>query len=320
MRDVIASVRVGHEGLGALGGPLHRSSDALRRPGDDDLLGVVEDLRAEAAAHVGRDHPELVLRDAHHERTHEQPDHVGILAARVERVAVVARVVLADRRARLDRVRHQPVLNDVELHHVCRLVERGLRRGLVAELPVVADVARHVVEDERRTVRRRRGDARHGGKRLVLHLDQGGRGLRLRLGLRDDDGDLISDVADSIHDERGVGRLVHRRAVSAVDLPAARESVDAVLGHLLAGQDGDHARSALGLRGVDASDRGVRLGGPYDIRMRLPRAVDVVRVPTLSGQEAAVFLAPKRGADPGVGHQRPPICAAAVWTALTMLW
>ena len=59
----------------------------------------------------------------------------------VQRVAVVAHVVLTDRRARLDRVRDQPVVDDVELGDVLRLLERGIDRRLVAERPFVDSVA-----------------------------------------------------------------------------------------------------------------------------------------------------------------------------------
>ena len=79
--DVVAAMRVGEEGLGAVGGPLHRPADLLRRPDADRLFGVDEDLRAEAAAHVGRDHAQLVLRrDADEGRQHEARD-VRVLAA-----------------------------------------------------------------------------------------------------------------------------------------------------------------------------------------------------------------------------------------------
>ena len=59
MGDVVAAVRVGHEGFGALGGPLDRPADLAGGPGDDRLLGIVEDLGAEAAADIGRDDAQL---------------------------------------------------------------------------------------------------------------------------------------------------------------------------------------------------------------------------------------------------------------------
>ena len=61
MGDMIAAVRVGQERFRAVAGPFHRPADLLRRPEADHLLGIDEDLRAEAAADVGRDHAQLVL-------------------------------------------------------------------------------------------------------------------------------------------------------------------------------------------------------------------------------------------------------------------
>jgi hypothetical protein len=45
MGDVVAAMRVGHEGLAAVRRPLDRTAELAGRPGDDGLPGVVEDLR-----------------------------------------------------------------------------------------------------------------------------------------------------------------------------------------------------------------------------------------------------------------------------------
>ena len=59
--DVIAAVRVGEKRLRAVGDPFHRPADALRRPKRHDFFGIDENLRAEAAADIRRDHAQLVL-------------------------------------------------------------------------------------------------------------------------------------------------------------------------------------------------------------------------------------------------------------------
>ena len=101
-------------------GPLDRAADRLGGEGDEGLLGVVEDLRAEAAADVRGDDPQLVLGDAEHEGAHQQPDDVRVLRGGPERVLVVAGVVLADRGPRLHGVRHQPVVDELERRDVWR--------------------------------------------------------------------------------------------------------------------------------------------------------------------------------------------------------
>ena len=101
----------------------------------DHVLGVEVDLRAEAAADVGRDDAHLVLGQPEHERGHQQPLDVRVLVRDVQRVAVVGAVVLAVRGARLDRVRHQAVVDELELGDVRGLRERRVDRRLVAERP-----------------------------------------------------------------------------------------------------------------------------------------------------------------------------------------
>ncbi len=128
MGHVVAAVRVGDEALRAVRRPLDRACRPWRRPGDDGFLGVVVDLGAEAAAHVGRHHPQLVLGQMQHEGAHQQPDHVRVLAGGVERVFAGAAIVLADRRARLHGVGDQAVVDDLELRHMRRLREGGVDR------------------------------------------------------------------------------------------------------------------------------------------------------------------------------------------------
>ncbi len=179
MRDVVAAVRVGQERFAALGRPLDRAVDALRRPDHRRLFGVQVDLRAEAAADVGRDDAHLVLGQAEHEGRHQQALDVRILVRDVERVRVVGAVVRRERRARLDRVRDEPVVDDVELRHVRGLRERGVDRGLVAERPRVALVAGRLLVDLRRARLQRIDDVDDRRQHVVVDVDQLGRVLRL---------------------------------------------------------------------------------------------------------------------------------------------
>ena len=84
--DLVAAVDRGAHVLRARLGPLDRAADLARRPRREDLLRVVGDLHAEAAADVGRDDADAVL--AHLELAgHEQPDQVRVLARQVQRRA-----------------------------------------------------------------------------------------------------------------------------------------------------------------------------------------------------------------------------------------
>ena len=147
MRDVVAAMRVGHEGFGTLRRPLHRPVHLARRPQADDLFRIDEDLGAEAAADVGRDHAQFVLgRDADESRD-DQPRHVRILRRVPEREVIGAGIVFGQRHARLDRVRHQAVVDDVELGDVLGGGEGRVHRLGVAERPFIDRVlGRHLVD------------------------------------------------------------------------------------------------------------------------------------------------------------------------------
>ena len=115
----------------------------------DGLLGVDENLRAEAAADVGRDDAQLIFgRETDEGRQHE-PRDMRVLARRIERDRVRAGIVVADGGARLHRVRDQAVVDEIELCHMLRRGEGRVGRRLVAEVPVVDRVVRRDVMDLR---------------------------------------------------------------------------------------------------------------------------------------------------------------------------
>ena len=79
MGDVVAAMGVGNETLGTLSRPLDRPAHFLGRPGDEGFLGIVKNLRTKAAADIGGDHAQLVLRNGEHERAHQQADDMRVL-------------------------------------------------------------------------------------------------------------------------------------------------------------------------------------------------------------------------------------------------
>jgi len=94
---------------------------------------------------------------------------------------------------RLHRIRHQPVVGDVERNHVGRRLERRLGGGLVAERPVVYHVARRL----RCSWRRAGLDCRANigrCRQFFVGDDDGFRGIaRLVSGLGDHHRDRLSD-------------------------------------------------------------------------------------------------------------------------------
>ena len=195
---------------------------------------------------------------------------------------------------------------EVQLDPVRSAGECLVDRVLVADMPVVADVARHLVMHQRRA---RRDRGLHGGDaRQVLEadLDQFGRILRLLLGLGDDDGDGVADMTHLADREHRMLRLGHRRAVLVVDLPAARHAADAVGVQIGTGVHGDHARSGFGCRGVNGQQARVWPVGAAHHGVELARTVDIVGVVTAAAQEPVVFLALDGRADAFEAHDMCP--------------
>ncbi len=173
--DHVAAVDRREVALRALLDPLHGPAELPREREAERLLGVDVELRAEAAADVGGDDPQLRLRDARDERQGRAQD-VRDLRRRPER-EVARRRRLHEHAAGLDRVRDQPLLAVALAHGDGRLGEQpvdlaGLHR------PRVRDVRAELVVQDRGAVLRRLDHVRDGRQRLVFDLDELGGVLR----------------------------------------------------------------------------------------------------------------------------------------------
>ncbi len=299
---VIAAMSIGEEGFAAVGDPLHRTVDAPRRPQRDHFLRVDENFRAEAAADIGRDDAQLVLGRHADEGGDDEPSDVRILRRVPQRQMAGPGIVLGNGRAWLHSVRHQAIVDDIELGDVVRRLERGVDRFGIAEMPLVDGIVGCDLVDLRGAglLRRRRiGDRRQHGV-VDFHLFRGIARLRQRFG--DHHRHRIADMARFADGERRVWRHLHRRAVFGMDHPAADEIADLVGGKFGTGEYRKHTRHAGGSLGVDRFDRGVGVRGADEKGVALTGAVDVVGVVALAGDEAVVFLAAHCGADPGRTH------------------
>ncbi len=315
--DMVAAMGVGQEGLRPVGGPFHRAARLHRGPEAGDLLGVDVDLRAEAPAHVGRHHAQLVLGGDVVEGREHQPGDMRVLAGGVERVVILRLVVDRDGRARLHRVGAQAIVDDVELGDVRGALERLLRLRLVADLPRVAEVAGDALVHLRRAVLQ--GLVGEDGGRELLDVERhrlgGATGEVLRLG--DDDGHGVAHVAAVFGDHRVPRADLHRRAVLGGDGPARDDVADAVGLHLGAGMDGDHALHRQRRGGVDALDAGMGHRTAHEGGVGLVLHADVVGILAPAGDEAAVFLAGDARADALIAHPCLPYSAACAWPAIS---
>ena len=118
MRDVIAAMRVGQKGLRAIRRPFHRAFHLARGPQANDFFRINENLRAETAADIGRDDAQFVFRRHADKCGDDQPRDMRILRRVPQREIVGALVIFRERRARLHGIRHQAIVDDIELGDV----------------------------------------------------------------------------------------------------------------------------------------------------------------------------------------------------------
>ena len=137
---LVPAVVHGHVALAAGLGPLDRPAESAGDQHGQHLFGRDLQLGSEAAADVGRDDPDVLLRDAGDQGQHD-PEHVRDLGRGPEREFTAD--ARADHRARLHRGRDQPLLAVGALKHDRRVTE-GRVHVAVGKDPLEALVARLV--------------------------------------------------------------------------------------------------------------------------------------------------------------------------------
>ena len=299
-----------HEVFAPVARPLDGAPEPAREDRDQHLLAVQGHLPPEAAAHVGRHHPEAAAGQVEHLREHI-PDDPRDLGARVQGEDAPAFVVLREVAAVLDRggglAAHPEAARDPHRRPCDRRV------GVSAhEFPVDDYVAQEVLVEARRAGRDRRLRVRLGGERLVVdhHL------LRRVLGevavVGEHRRHRLAGVADPGSGEhRQLRCLVARHAGGGPK--GAEGPLDVGGGH----HRGDAGRAGR-LRGVDAGDAGVALVAPAEREVQRAGAPEVVHVAPAPGEEARILdplhaRADEAGPDfDGDVHSKVPVPAPAL--------
>jgi hypothetical protein len=235
-----------------------------------------------------------VLGQAQHEGRHQQALHVRVLVGDVQRVLVAGAVEAADGGARLHRVGHQPVVDQVDLRDLGGLGEHRVHLRLVADRPLVdVVVGRDVVQ---RAGLGRIAHVHHRRQHVVVDLHRLGGIARLGQRVGHHHRDPVADVPHLALRQHRVRRLLHGRAVGAGDQQAAGQPAHLAL-DVLAGEHLCDAGHGLGAGGVDRLDRRVRVRRAHEHGIALVGQVDVVRVLAGAGEEAVVLLAADGFAD-----------------------
>ena len=295
---VVAAVVIGDEAPRALVGPFHRPAERARGMQRADIFGIDGRLHAEGTADIPGD-------DVH--RFGLDPQHLGDRAAHAEHAlrGDVEREasVLMDRhcRARLHRIDHDPVVDELEPGDVRGLRERLRDLLAVAVVIIERDIVRCLLIEHRRARPRGRFRIGDGRQRIDVDLDRLGRVLGLQQRLRHHEGDRIADKAHLVGRQRMARRLLHRRAVAIVERYDAFERAVAGRIEIGAGIDPEHARHGAGRRAVDPANDAVRVAAAHHHRIDLAGQADIVGVAAFAADQLGILGAQHRLADPEFG-------------------
>ena len=309
---VAPAVRGGLEVLAPGLGPLDRAAEPHRAEHRDEVRGVRGDLAAKAAAHLRRDHAQLVLGHPGHDRAQE-PEDVGVLCGVPHRQLAGGSAPLCQRGPRLHRIRNEPLLDNPFLDDDLGVPERRVDVA-AGHHPVEGLVVRHISVQLRRTGSESQLRIGHRRQRFVLDLDEIERVVRLIDGLGHDDRDDVADVADRF----GADGFVHRDLqVRVRQQPGARDRFERR--DIPARVDSQHAGGLPGPVGIDPADarvcvRAAEHGGVHHARER-----EVVGIGRGSGDEARILTPPDPRPEDSGAHFLP-MTAAASRTARTMFW
>ena len=175
--------------------PLHRTVELAAQRERERLLGVDVELRSEAAAHVRRDDPQLVLRDPGRDREAD-PRDVRDLRRRGERELARRRASVRQAPTGLHRVRDQTRLRVPLLDDHRGGVEDALIAG--AAVDPVHDVVRAEILMDHDPVGRRLLEVEDSGERGRSNRDRLRRILGLLASLRDDDRHRVAGEPDLV--------------------------------------------------------------------------------------------------------------------------
>ena len=199
--NLLTGVVDGDEVLGAVLGPLDRTTEAARQPRNEEVLGEEVASDAEVAARVRPAHVDAVQRDVQ-QRREDAPVVVGDQRRAPDGELATTRIPVGDEPARLEWHPGVAACSKLGRDDVRGARERGLHvaEGLAQLRRLVASL----VPERRRAGPDRLHRVEDDVELLVHGLDQAGGVLGRVWIVGDDDRDRLPDVADPV---RGEDRL-----------------------------------------------------------------------------------------------------------------
>ena len=271
------------------------------------------------SAHIGGDHTDLILVEA--EEGHEEAtDIMGLLRRIPHRQPVLDGVIIREHRTTFDRMRAAAMSLELQ-RRAMRCIDKCGRDIAVGLAELLDDIRVLPRVDARRAGLRRLQAVRHGGKRLVIDVDQGRGVFRKIARIRNDDRDRFSDEDHFIFGKR-IGRDVRRERI---ETQLKRQTIlRQQRSDVLVSEYRVHTRCCARRRRVDRLDLRMSEGAANESRFERAREMDVVDVSAGALDQSVVFDARDRLSDEFEGtHARSaffcrPMAAAAVKAASTI--
>ena len=168
---VVAPLRVADKMFGPVGLPPNRLAKPARGFENQGIFPIEKDSRAEAAADVVGQDPQVCRRDLQH-LCKNVAKRVHALAAEMQRQSAACGVERPHRSTRLHVVRDDARIDDLYLHRMRGLREDLVGFRLVADMRVEGDVARGAGKDLNRARPKRCARIGDRGKRLPVDRER----------------------------------------------------------------------------------------------------------------------------------------------------
>ena len=303
-RDVVAPMGVAQEGFCALGGPFHRAAQFTRRVAAQHMLGIDEQLHAEAAADIGGDDAEgflVHLEDGIAQDVLQQPAALCV-GAQGEAPAFELRQC----GPRLHGGDDDAVVDDRQPGDMGCLGEEFLGFVLLADLPVEHLIAAQFRPDQRGPGIKARREVGGGGQGVVIDDNQLRRIARNGGAVRHDEGHRIAGMAHETTGKHGMAGIGAIRSVLVLHQSGTGQTANAVRVKIGNGVDAVHAGHALGRIGVDGDEAGGGMRAAQHHADKLAGQRHVIGVRACALEQARVFHATNRLCETELGHGDTP--------------
>ena len=287
-------MRVRLKRLGPVRRPFHRPARHFRRPQHQHVLVIDGRFHAVGTADVAGNDAHLAFRHADHLLRDVHPIWIGVLQRGVDRIAVVGRIVIRQRRARFDRRGRDPVDDKFVADDAIRFLKRRVGGVLVTDQMNEGDVVGRLVPHQRRAVRDSAFGIGNCRQWIVIDDNQLRCIGRLRLRLCDHERNAVADATHPVRHQGRKRRCIGCRAVPQLSRRIARHIAPAKRLPVGAGQHREHTRRSLCGGRVDGQDLRMRMGGAQDHAVHHSRQRPIVGEPATAPQQARIFR-PRHG-------------------------